>query len=425
MRFAKGARNWTLSLWDKAAELAPLQRLSGALNWLADLGTDRYPDEIARRLKILNLIAYLIAITTLIYGLQHLFMDYEQFAPLVWVNLALVGLAVVVPWSHQFSPVLGGVIVVASEWTALTLITSMIGSDSGVHVQFLVGCAAPFVVFGLERVRLVLATVISGIGLHIFCWFAFPEPTLPATPEMQNAVYTQAAITTGVLLAASVWYAFSLAEAAKAETEQLLRNILPDAIVERLKRQPDEIVADEHANTAVLFADISGFVALAKQLGPENVVRLLNELVRAFDALADRHGVEKIKTIGDAYMAVAGVPEAVPDPTARLARFALAMLEEVERIKLRNGIELSMRVGMARGPLMAGVIGTKKFSYDVWGDTVNLAARLESASTKGQILVCPDCRNELISEFALETRGTIPIKGVGEREVFVIVGRTS
>ncbi len=144
---------------------------------------------------------------------------------------------------------------------------------------------------------------------------------------MADSLYTQAAITTVVLIAASVYYAFSLAEQAKAETDAVLRNVLPDAIVERLKANPGALIADSIEDASVMFADISGFVALTRRIGANATVDMLSRIVSEFDALAVRHGVEKIKTIGDAYMVVAGLPDPVPDHTARLARMGLDMLD--------------------------------------------------------------------------------------------------
>ena len=151
------------------------------------------------------------------------------------------------------------------------------------------------------------------------------------------------------------------------------------------------------------------------------MVTLLNDIVREFDALAQRHGVEKIKTIGDAYMAVAGLPERTPDHVARAVAMAHAMIGAVERIEARLGLGLKIRVGIASGPVMAGVIGTQKFSYDVWGDTVNLASRLEGQAEPGRVLICPACREALGEGFAFEDHGTIEIKGLGPQPTWYVL----
>ncbi|MGI9403301.1 MAG: adenylate/guanylate cyclase domain-containing protein, partial [Hyphomicrobium sp.] len=141
-----------------------------------------------------------------------------------------------------------------------------------------------------------------------------------------------------------------------------------------------------------------------------------------FDALAFRHGVEKIKTIGDAYMVVAGLPDPVPDHTQRLARMGLDMLDCVAQLRAETGHNVNIRIGLASGPVTAGVIGTRKFSYDVWGDPVNLASRLEGLSAPGRILICPGCHKKLGDAFEFEPRGPVDIKGLGAQETWYLVG---
>jgi class 3 adenylate cyclase len=180
---------------------------------------------------------------------------------------------------------------------------------------------------------------------------------------------------------------------------------------------------DCRLSDSAMFADISGFVALTLRLGADKTVELLSRIVSEFDALAARHGVEKIKTIGDAYMVVAGLPEPTPDHTARLARMALDMLGYIAELRTETGLALNIRVGLASGKVTAGVIGTKKFSYDVWGEPVNLASRLEALSAPGRILVCPTCHARLIDAFEFEPRGPIDIKGLGPHETWYLAAR--
>jgi adenylate cyclase len=369
-----------------------------------------------------NFIAYLIAVTTLVYAIQYALRDFDTYRPVIYLNLGLVLMAILVPLSHRISEIAGGLLIVITEYLALMAFTAYLGRTSGTHLQYFVAAAAPFVVFGLERIRLVLVIVVSGTLLHLVAWFNFPgsNALIDADAAVLDSLYTHAAITTAGLIAASVWYAFRLVERARAETDALLHNILPDSVADRLKARPGEIVADSHDEVSVLFADISGFVALAKRLGAVSVVQLLNRMVSEFDRLAAVHGVEKIKTVGDAYMAVAGLPEAVPDHTERVVRLGLDMLAAVKRLREETGLELHIRIGIASGPVMAGVIGMRKFTYDVWGDAVNLAARLEGLSAPGRILICPTCHARLAASIELESRGRIDIKGVGTQEAWFI-----
>ena len=205
--------------------------------------------------------------------------------------------------------------------------------------------------------------------------------------------------------------AFRLAERAEAEKEALLRNILPDQIVDRLRQHPEEAIAEAFDEASILFSDIQGFVSLSKRLGAKRTVAMLNEMMRRFDALAVRYGVEEIKTIGDAYMAVVGLPQPVPDHAARLARMALEMLKEKDTVANRFGIAIRMRIGIGSGPVMAGMVGTELFSYDVWGDAVNLASRLESTGERsGAVSPKPASR---WPRRDCGCRGEIEIKGLG------------
>jgi adenylate cyclase len=366
--------------------------------------------------------AYLIAVTTLIYALQHLSMDYHRYEYVILINLFLVVAALSVPFAHRISDTAGGLIIVVSEFIALLALTYLLGRAAGVHLQYFIAPAATFVVFGLKRLYLIVPVILAALALHLTAWFSYPDVQagIPVAHEVVDPLYTQAAITTMALIGATVYYAFSLAEAAKSEIDLLLRNILPDSIVERLKASPGSIVADSFDDASIMFADISGFVALAIRLGADRTVGLLSTIVTDFDALADKHGVEKIKTIGDAYMVASGLPERSDDHSERLARMGLDMLAAIDRIKRANDIEIAVRIGMATGPVMAGVIGRRKFSYDIWGDAVNLASRLEGQSQPGRILVCARTRSALQNRFEFESRGLVPIKGAGEQEVFFL-----
>jgi adenylate cyclase len=402
-----------------------LTSVGRAFQGIARAGTAGYPPDTVRRLKILNVIAALIALTNSIYALQLAMGDYETMKPVVWINLVLAAIAVSVPLTHRISETAGGLILVTAEFVALFGFTAYFGRSGGAPMQYLVAAAAPFVIFGLDRVRVVIAVVVGALGLHLLAWFSFTrsDAMLTVDTEMLNSLYVQSAVTTFGLIAASVYFAFSLAERAKAETDAVLRNVLPDSIVERLKANPGQSISDGFLSASVLFADISGFVELARSLGPEKTVRLLNALVSAFDDLAQRHGVEKIKTIGDAYMVGSGIPIPRPDHLQALAEMALDMQDAADRVALHSGVPIRIRIGMASGPMMAGVIGTKKFSYDVWGDPVNLASRLESASVPGRILMCPGCREMLGGAYTFESRGMIEVKGVGQQEAFYLTGR--
>jgi adenylate cyclase len=199
-----------------------------------------------------------------------------------------------------------------------------------------------------------------------------------------------------------------------------LRNVLPDAIAARLK-DGEAVIADGFDEATVLFADIVGFTPLSARLTPQALVARLNEVFTAFDARCAELGLEKIKTIGDAYMVVGGVPTRRADHAVAVVKMAMAMQEVLVEQRARHGDALDVRIGVHTGPVVAGVIGTRKFAYDVWGDTVNTASRMESHSAPGRVQVSAQTAKLLEGAFELEPRGAIDVKGKGPMETFFIV----
>ena len=205
----------------------------------------------------------------------------------------------------------------------------------------------------------------------------------------------------------------------RERSERLLLNVLPVAIAERLKSSSDSI-ADHSAEVTVLFADIVGFTPLSAKKSPQDLVRLLDLIFSEFDALAEKHGLEKIKTIGDAYMAAAGLPEQRANHAQAAAKMAKDMLAAVARIAAETGEALALRIGLNSGPVVAGVIGRKKFIYDMWGDTVNTASRMESHGVPGEVQLSEATAAFLRQTFALTERGAIQVDGKGEMRTFLL-----
>ncbi|MEH2175119.1 adenylate/guanylate cyclase domain-containing protein [Nostoc sp.] len=217
------------------------------------------------------------------------------------------------------------------------------------------------------------------------------------------------------------FYARKAMELAQHKSERLLLNILPEMIAEQLKQQPATI-ADNFLEVTVLFADIVGFTELSSHTSPAELVELLNTIFCLFDQLAERHGVEKIKTIGDAYMAVAGLPNQSNNHAPAIANMALDMQNAVATFNEENNQFFSIRIGISTGPVVAGVIGLKKFAYDLWGDTVNIASRMESHGIAGSIQVCEATYQLLKDKYLLEKRGLIKVKGKGEMMTYILKG---
>jgi guanylate cyclase len=205
------------------------------------------------------------------------------------------------------------------------------------------------------------------------------------------------------------------------QSESLLRNVLPDDIAQRLKTS-DGAIAERFDSATVLFADVVGFTPMAKSMSPEALVALLDEVFTSFDDLVDAAGLEKIKTVGDAYMVAAGVPTARPDHVQVMCGLALAMMGQVTT-STYQGRRLSIRIGVNTGEVVAGIIGTRKFSYDLWGDTVNVASRLQSSADAGQILVTESVTRAAGEVFAFEAVGLLDLRGIGPVEVWALTGR--
>jgi class 3 adenylate cyclase len=205
-------------------------------------------------------------------------------------------------------------------------------------------------------------------------------------------------------------------------SERLLLNVLPASIAARLK-QTEGVIADGFSEVTVLFADLVDFTRRSQRITPEQVVATLNGLFTAFDQLAQQRGLEKIKTVGDAYMVAGGLPDPRPDHAEAMAEMALAMREEVTRHPDPGGQPLAVRIGIDTGPVVAGVIGTTKFSYDLWGDTVNTASRMESSGVPGRIQVTARTYQRLKDSYRFKRRGAIPVKGKGDIVTYFLVGR--
>ena len=211
----------------------------------------------------------------------------------------------------------------------------------------------------------------------------------------------------------------------RQQSEQLLLNILPQMIAQRLKKSPG-LVADNFSEATVLFADIVGFTEWASQTSVSELVTVLNKIFSEFDLLAEKLEVEKIKTIGDAYMAVSGVPNPTPDHAEKMARMALEMQAAIghfSRHSHRGEEPFRLRIGMHSGPVSAGVVGLRKFFYDLWGDTVNVASRMESQGTPGRIQVTHETYLLLRERFELEFRGEFQIKGKGNMKTYWLLGQ--
>jgi class 3 adenylate cyclase len=208
----------------------------------------------------------------------------------------------------------------------------------------------------------------------------------------------------------------------QALSERLLLNILPAPIASRLK-QGEKTIADDYADVTVMFADIVDFTAISAQMAPAHLVAMLNEIFSICDRLTEKYGLEKIKTVGDEYMVVGGLSRPRPDHTEAIAEMALDLRRTICALSDGRGQPLSVRIGIAAGPIVAGVIGNTKFSYDIWGDTVNTASRMETQGCADCIQVTAAVYERLRARYEFEGRGVIQVKNKGDMTTYFLTGR--
>ena len=338
-------------------------------------------------------------------------------------------------YAYLLGPTLGALALLRRRWPLAVLLAS--AAALFVYNQF------PYPgLFSAVPLSVALATAWAagrrGWALAVVAWFggsplAYVALTDNLSPEIRsqllNGVVSDLALLAAVVLLGEAVRArraldreHRLLLAEQERSERLLLNILPAPIAERLKRG-EEVIADDFSEVTVLFADLVDFTRRSRDTSPERVVQVLDDLFAALDGLAERYRVEKIKTVGDAYMVVGGLPEPRPDHAQAVADMALAVREEVARHLDPGGRPLAVRIGIDTGPVVAGVIGRRKFSYDLWGDTVNVASRMESLGVPGCIQVTERTYRRLRDGYRLERRGPIQVKGEGEMVTWFLVGR--
>ena len=317
----------------------------------------------------------------------------------------------------------------------LAVVSQVLVEGHGFDVQlfFMLHAVLPFMLFAPRHDRTMFAlSALAGVDLVVVVIFGDQLPQLgPGISDVRLAVLRPILIgglfATVAVCAYYARHATLLAEAAldraHQRSEELLLNILPPKIAGRLKAESSTI-ADGFADVTVLFADLVGFTKLSARLSPEKVVALLNELFCRFDDVADEFGLEKIKTIGDCYMVAGGLPEPHADHAGAVAQMALAMMKIVQDFGAHMGETLDVRIGINSGPVVAGVIGKRKFIYDLWGDTVNVASRMESHGVPGTIQLSGATHQLLVGKYQMQRRGTIEIKGKGEMETWLLESPT-
>ena len=397
----------------------------------ARVGADPADDEDTRSSKgLLVLISLLILPISVLWGALYLaFESPVGFVPLLYFAI-LAGAILVFSRTGNFPMLLR--VNQLDILLAPTLSMIPLGGFLGAGGVGIWGVLAPLgaLVFSDVRagIRWFVAWLVMFMGSGTVGVILGPIP--PPIPVWFTTTMLALNIAVGSTLVFTLLAAFAMQRRAalaalraeQARAEDLLLNILPSSIADRLK-DDTRTIADQFSAASILFADVVDFTPTSDVLGPADVVDLLDHLFSHFDTLAERYGVEKIKTIGDAYMAAAGVPSPRSDHAWALVSMGLDMVEAMHSSDEVGHLGLELRVGINSGPVVAGVIGRKRFLYDLWGDAVNTASRMESHGTPGRVQITRATYELVAAEFECEPRGTIAVKGKGEMEIWHVLRR--
>jgi adenylate cyclase len=404
--------------------------LDAALKRLADIGADPQDDEEARLQKaLLVLIAIVILPIAGIWAVLYLaFGAWTGYVALLYAVVSLTSIAIFAR-TRDFDLLLNTQLLAVAMAPTLSMIP--IGGVLATGGVGLWGILAPLG-------ALVFRGAAAGIRWFIFWLVLFLGSSVAAAllaspspmPEWFSSLMLALNISVGgtIVFTLLALFAKQREEAlvglrsAQERAEVLLLNILPGSIAERLKASP-QAIADQFTAASVLFADVVDFTPRSNGLTAAEVVGLLDRLFGEFDTLAEHYGLEKIKTIGDAYMVASGVPESRPDHARVLALLALDMVAATRSDGAVGDLDLTLRIGINSGPVVAGVIGRRRFLYDLWGDAVNTASRMESHGTPDRIQITRATYELLKDEFVCEYRGTVPVKGKGDMETWYLLAR--
>lgn len=388
-----------------------------------------YADSAARRARVLSITAWLAVMVSASFVLLQI-----VTGSWLWqassINIVAAAVFAMVPWLHRFGELVAPLTFLGAAYLSIIANCLDVGTGAGTQFFFLVGACLVVLLLGIEHIVLASALAAVAAGLIIAVEFLVPRDTGLQPGWAQSAGFVVTAVSSVVMVVVTMW--FALRDTARAEavmeaqyerSEALLANMLPFSIAERLKAPDRGVIADKYDVASVLFADIVGFTERASSTPPADLVRFLDRLYGAFDALLDKHGLEKIKVSGDSYMVVSGVPRARPDHAQALADFALDMARVAATLRDPRGQAVPLRIGMACGPVVAGVVGSRRFFYDVWGDAVNVASRMESTDSVGRIQVPEAMYERLKDDFVLQERGRIDVKGKGFMRTWYLIGR--
>src|ERR1700739_3560416 len=388
-----------------------------------------YAERVTRSRKVLNITTTIAAAVSASFSVIQLLAEHGVWR-IALINLGGAAIFAGVPLLHRYGDLVAPLTMILTSYVSLSVVTWNIGTGAGLQFYFLVAATIAVLVLGIEHIVLACALVALGAAIVITLQFTVPADTGIQPAWSMHLGFVVSVTTACVMAVATVWYALREIERAEeamekeyGRSESLLANILPESIATRLKNPATTTIADKYDDASVLFADIAGYTERASQSTPADLVDFLNLLYTEFDRLVEKHGLEKIKTSGDGYIVVSGVPEPRDDHLEALACLALNMSDSIAGLEVQAGQAVPRRIGMGVGPVVAGVVGTRRFFYDVWGDAVNVASRMESSGVEGRIQVPQQVYERLNEEFVFELRGDVEIKGKGVMRTWFLVAQ--
>ena len=392
-------------------------------------GTERYPEKIARRLRALNITVWCAA---LVVGGFALVRFLDPLPGRWWIGHVALAVSLILaslPLLHRFGALVAPLAFLGSAYAYTFWTTWRVGTGGGTSLYYLTAAALGVLFVGTERTVMAVGLAAVAAALIIAVHAAVPHNTgALADSELYRYFVVHAVANTAIVFSVvyyavrAIAHAEATAEREHKRSESLLANILPPRIAARLKDRTRAEIADAYPEASILFADMAGFTSRASDTKPEDLVHFLNRVFSRLDGLVEMHGLEKVKTTGDAYMVVSGVPEPRADHADALAALALDMRDALAGLVDPKGRLVPVRIGIASGPVVAGVIGTKKFFYDVWGDAVNVAARMEQTGEPGKIQVAPETRERLKDHFDFEARDLVEVRGKGHMKTWILLG---
>jgi adenylate cyclase len=386
-------------------------------------------ETVARHLRVLTVTTRIGAVVSVVFGIQGLIVGQD----VLWIgmlNLVSGAIFLMIPLLYRFGELVPALVFFTVAYTSITVVCWHLGTGSGLPFYYLVAATLMVLILGVDHIVLAsaLAAVLAATVIALEVVVPYNTGVQPDWAYRSGFLLT--VISAWVMVVAVVWYALreirrarQAMEAEYERSETLLTNILPATIAQRLKDPTRNIIADKYDDASILFADIAGYTKRASDTSPSDLVRFLDRLYTDLDALVDRHGLEKVKTSGDSYMVVSGVPQPRDDHIEALACLALDMADAVADLKDPQGRKVPLRIGLGAGPVVAGVVGARKFFYDVWGDAVNIASRMETTDVEGRIQVPHDVYERLNHAFLFEERGNVDVKGKGVMHTWYLVGR--